>query len=130
MEVKLNDKTAINKSPKKIDSSSAELKAVNTIKLSGLNSTSVSTGVNTMVKVLKVLDTETVSTGKRKHDVADASGTAKVNLWEQKIGLMSESACYELQCFIVREWNSKKYLSLTFSEHLTKWLRTQPSKGW
>ena len=56
-----------------------------------------------------------MSTGKRKQDitVADASGTAKVTIWEENNGPMSESACYELQCFIAREWNSKQYLSLT-----------------
>ena len=53
--------------------------------------------------------------GKKKQDVliADGSATAKVTLWEEHIGKLSENSSYKLQNFVVREWDATKYLSMT-----------------
>ena len=51
---------------------------------------------------------------KVKQDViiADRSSTAKVSLWEEHVNAMKEHKSYCLKNFIVREFQSTKYLSM------------------
>ena len=47
--------------------------------------------------------------------VADASATGRVILWEEHVGKLhvQETTSYELQNFVVKEWDTTKYLSRT-----------------
>ena len=66
------------------------------------------------MKVQQVHEPVTVNTGKKKQDVtvADASATGRVTLWEEHVGKLQETTSYELQNFVVKEWDTTKYLSM------------------
>ena len=66
------------------------------------------------VKVLTSTEAIDVTGGKKKQDVlvADHSGTCKVVLWENNIGILKQDECYKLQNFVVREYAAIKFLSM------------------
>lgn len=43
--------------------------------------------------------------------VGDASGTSKLTLWENEIGLMKKGESYRISTAAVKEYNGEKYLS-------------------
>ena len=65
------------------------------------------------VKVLEVMDSATVPTGKKVQDVivADLTCTARCTLWETDIGQLEQGKSYDLKMFTVHEYESKNYLS-------------------
>ena len=71
------------------------------------------------MKTIKVNDTVQL-TEKMKRDiiVADQTATATVTLWEDNIGAFNEGSSYILKNFVVRVYQSTKYLSM--GGHTTK----------
>ena len=65
------------------------------------------------VKVLEVRDSVTVPTGKKVQDVVvgDSTCTGRYTLWESDIGQLAEGKSYHLKRFMVKEYESKNYLS-------------------
>ena len=70
--------------------------------------------VSVNVKVLHVKTKEEVKKGLVKQDcyVGDATGTAKLTLWENNVGLIVEDQCYTLSGIKVRSFKGEKYLSI------------------
>ena len=65
------------------------------------------------MKAIKVNDTVQLSE-KMKQDiiVADQTATARVTLWEDNVGAFTEGRSYILKNFVVRVYQSTKYLSM------------------
>ena len=91
------------------------------IEVSKIQEKYVQARVTVTAKVRKVGDLESVRTGKQKQDVyiADHSGTAKVTLWEEHVGILQEQSCYRLENFVVREWGGTKYLAMYTDSQVT-----------
>ena len=115
-EVMLKSSTLIKQSPKKLDVASlmADIAtATKTIILSSLESLDVFQKVTVNIKVVKLKD-ETQVGGRVKRDgcVADGSGTARVSVWEGNVNAMEKDRSYCLKNFMVREYQSTKYLTM------------------
>jgi len=84
------------------------------VTLSELDSTNIWDRVSVDVKVLTVMDPVSVPGGKRKQDVmaADSTGVGKVTVWEESIRILTEQSSYSLKNIVVREFASKKFLSM------------------
>ena len=69
--------------------------------------------LNVNVKVVR--DSEGVSMevkkGLRKQDVGDATGSAKLTLWEHDIGLVKEGTSYKMAGLMVKTYYERKFLS-------------------
>ena len=117
MEVMLKGNTIIVESEKDINKSLLDCEDVNTpafITLSQLLTTQNFQRVSMNVKVIE-LKTPTYVTGeKMKQDViiADSTGNAKLTLWEKDVNSLDLVQSYSLCNFTVREYHSKKYLSM------------------
>ncbi len=73
------------------------------------------TKVSVNIKVLKVLSPVEVGSDKKKKQdihVADKTAATTVVLWEEHIGSLQEEQSYNLSNFIVKEFQSKKHLSI------------------
>ena len=117
MEVMLKGNTKIGDSPKKFAVSSLQYKddTPTTITLSNLETTNVYERVTVNVKVQTITTPISVPGGKKKQEiyVADSTGVGKVTLWEKDIGQLQESVCYSLKGFMVKEYASSKFLSMS-----------------
>ena len=120
MEVMLKNTTIIHESPKKMSVSSIEFEdnTPATILLDQLQHKSLYELVTVNVKVVRVMEPQLVSTGKRKQDIiiSNASSTATVTLWEEHINSLESNCCYSLKGFVIREYNCSKYLAMSFKE--------------
>lgn len=69
--------------------------------------------VNVQGKVIKVNAPMSVRTGKKKQDliIADTSASAKLTIWEEMIGTISEGTLYKFCNVFVREYAGLKTLS-------------------
>ena len=69
--------------------------------------------VTVSIKVYEVKDPITIS-DKSMQDVfiADKSSTARVALWEDNVGIMQQGRSYTLKNFVVRVFQSIKYLTM------------------
>ena len=116
MEVLLKGSTKLNASPRKFAIPPLEFEDDNPkeISLDHLASIDVFERVTAMVKVLTSTEAIDVTGGKKKQDVlvADHSGTCKVVLWENNIGILKQDECYKIQNFVVREYAAIKFLSM------------------
>ena len=75
--------------------------------------------VSVNVKVLQLFKTEEVGQDKkvkREASVADHTAAARVVLWEQHVDALQEGKCYNLKNFHVKEFQSKKHLSMPKSD--------------
>ena len=116
-DVMLKSNTQIKSSSKKLDmgtimSSTMESKPIT---LDTLNTLPQYDKVTVNVKVLQLLKTEEVGQDKKvKRDVlvADRTATAKLVLWEQHVNHLEEGKSYCLKHFHVKEFKSKKHLSM------------------
>ena len=121
MEIILKNATEIGESGKDLDpsifNSAAEEEEPAVITLSELSSIENFQKITTQVKVLSKMETMVVSGGKRKRDVVvgDSTGTSKVTLWEEHVDAMDVETRYRLEKFVVREYASQKYLSMSRS---------------
>lgn len=113
MEIMLKSNTSILQSPKKFDSVHFN-KQDEVIPLDLLQSKSLFDKVNVKIKVVKLMDPTTTSTGKKIQEaiIGDATATAKCTLWEASVGSLQPDSCYLLKQFNVQEFNSKKFLSI------------------
>ena len=105
--------TTIQKSPTKF--AKVDLtKVSNSIQLHQLKDTDNFQRVSTTIKVLHLEDPITVSGNKCKQDVtiADATGTARLTLWEDDIGKLVQNSCYSLSNVMVRTFRQTKYLTM------------------
>ena len=84
------------------------------INLANLDELEVYQRVNVTVKVLFVSEAVLIGV-KRKQDVsvADSSACTTVCLWEDHIDTLKQHYSYKLTGFSVREYSSKKYLTMT-----------------
>ena len=116
MEIMLKGQTTISESVKEFNMAAIDFKddSPSVVTLSKLDSLNVWDRVSIDVKVLTVMDPVSVSGGKKKQDVvaADSTGVGKVTVWEESIGTLTEQCSYSLKNFIVREFASKKFLSM------------------
>ena len=69
--------------------------------------------VRVQAKVLEVMDPTTVANGKKVQDVtvADSTDCVRCTLWEADIGQLEKGKSYDMKMFLIREFNSKNYLS-------------------
>ena len=69
--------------------------------------------ITTKIKVLDILQTVTVPSGKRVQEVlvADLSTVTRCSLWEQDMGTLSVGSSYLLKNFEVHEFVSKKFIN-------------------
>jgi hypothetical protein len=115
MEVMLKTNTNITKSSKEIDTSNMNQdEASSIITLSQLLTTQNFQKVTVDIKVMNAKAPVYVTGEKLKQDIiiADETGTAKVTLWEKHVQSLQNSKSYTLKNFTVREYSSKKYLSM------------------
>lgn len=115
-ELMLKSGSSIKESPKKIDVSTLiadNEKSNNEITLEQLPEMALFQKVIVTVKVIKVNDTVQLPE-KMKQDiiVADQTATARVTLWEDNVGAFNEGRSYILKNFVVRVYQSTKYLSM------------------
>ena len=116
MEILLKGSTKIQQSPNKFDVALAEFEdeVPTTITLSELPEKNVYDRVT--VKAKARLVSGTIPAGYyKKQDImiAGSTGIGTVTLWEDDIGLIKNHTNYSFEGFIVREYASKKYLSLS-----------------
>ena len=110
----LKSSSQIRESPRKIDVQSllVETEALN-ITLDTLQQRELFQKVTADIKVYEVKDPVTIS-NKSMQDVliADKSSTARVTLWEENVGIMQQGRSYTLKNFVVRVFQSVKYLTM------------------
>ena len=115
MEVLLKSDTTICKSPRKIDTSKLHPQEAK-IDLQELATMAVFEKVTVNIKAVRKLEPVKISNEFTKQDIviADATATTKVAIRGEKIDKNSikKGDCYCLQNFVVKEWNSVKYLSM------------------
>ena len=115
-ELMLKSRSSIRESPKKIDVSTLMVddeKSKNEITLEQLPEITLFQKVTVMVKIIKVNNTVHLAE-KVKQDIiiADKTATARVTLWENNVGAFEEGRSYLLKGFVVRVYQSTKYLSM------------------
>ncbi len=124
-ELLLKSATGIKESPKKMNVSALMQEMVvdtpTTIELGGISHTDLFQKVTVSVKVLDVKEVERAG-DKQKQDVivGDSSGTAKVTLWGENVDKLTNGECYQLQNFIIREFQALRYLSMTRAADVTR----------
>ena len=77
--------------------------------------------VTVNIKVLKLFKPEQIGMDKKtKRDVsiADTTAIGKLVLWENHIDDLQEGKCYQLQNFYVKEFHSKRHLSMPKQDYL------------
>lgn len=116
MEILLKSDSRISESMKEISVADIDFEddTPEEIELDALQSKFECVKVTVRVKIHRSSDAETVRTGKQKQEivVADQKSTAKVTLWEDRIGSLTEGQLYCLQGFVVKEFGGEKYLSM------------------
>ena len=115
-EVMLKSSTLIKQSPKKLDVTAlmADIAtAPKIVTLLSLDSLDVFQKVTVNIKAVELKD-ETQVGGRVKRDVfvADGSGTARVTVWEGNVNAMEKEKSYCLKNFMIREYQSTKYLTM------------------
>ena len=120
-DIMLKSNTQIKKSPKKIDMDAIMASTLESkpITLDALPTLPQYEKVSVNVKVLQLFKTEEVGQEKKvKRDalIADHTAATKVVLWEQQIDALQEGKCYNLTNFHVKEFQSKKHLSMPKSD--------------
>ena len=117
-EVMLKTSTIIKESPKKLDVASlmADVAtASKTVTHSSLEILDVFQKVTVNIKVVELKDeTQVGGRVKRGVSVADESGTARVSVWEGNVNAMEKYQSYCLKNFMVREYQSTRYLTMVF----------------
>ena len=109
----LKSASQIRESPRKIDVPSLMIETEDNITLDTLQQKELFQKVAVSIKVCEVKDPITIS-DKSMQDVyvADKSFTARVALWEDNTGIMQQGRSYTLKNFVVRVFQSIKYLTM------------------
>ena len=112
-DVMLKSASQISESPRKIDVPSLMIETEDNITLDTLQQKELFQKVTVSIKVCEVKDPITIS-DKSMQDVyvADKNFTARVALWEDNIGIMLQGRSYTLKNFVVRVFQSIKYLTM------------------
>lgn len=111
MEVLLKQSTAVECSPRKLASVCNNYADI--ITLDEFFSMPDYKGITIIIKVVKISPKIEVKPGLEKQDivVADATGSARLTLWQRDIDILEVNESYELQNVTVRSYNDKKYLT-------------------
>ena len=112
MELHMRKTTDVLKSPVKVDiTSNLPPDLITLDELPALDNFQT---VSVSIKVLTVTEEEEVKKGLVKQDcyIADATGTAKLTLWENNVDILVEDQCYTLSGIKVRSFKGEKYLSI------------------
>ena len=114
LEVIMKSHSRVEGSPKKFCIEDLSAISSNLIILENLQNKCNFEKVTFSAKAIRVDDPIRVGAGKTKQDiaVADASSTARVTLWENDIGKLTQDVSYKFTNLIVRTYNREKYLSL------------------
>ena len=117
MEIMLKGNTQITESTKQIDTSKIDYEDVNLptlITLSQLLTTQAFQRVSVNIKVIAVKTPIYVAGERKKQDIiiADDTSNGKLTLWEEHVNTLEVDESYSLRNFVVREYASKKYLSM------------------
>ena len=116
LEILLKADSRISESPKKIEVADIDFEdeTPEEIELDALEGKFEYAKVTVGVKIHRVSEPDIVRTGKKKQEVlvADKKSTAKVTLWEDQVGSLTEGVSYCLQSFVVKEFGGEKYLSM------------------
>ena len=69
--------------------------------------------VSVMIKVLRISEKQEVKAELEKQDItiSDATGTARLTLWQENIGKLDVDDSYEIKDLIVNSYNGTKYLT-------------------
>ena len=112
-DVMLKSGSQIRESQRKIDVPSLMIETEDVITLDTLQQKELFQKVTVTIKVCEVKDPITISE-KSMQDViiADKSSAARVALWEDNIGIMQQGSSYTLKNFVVRVFQSIKYLTM------------------
>ena len=122
IEIRIQHHTEVADSNKKYDKDKVmSMTEVKTISLNDLGP-SIGKRVNVRkVKATSLSKPETVGkNSKRKQDIKieDESGTAKLTIWEENIGSVTESKSYHLWNVKVNEFNQEKHLTTAFDSEI------------
>ena len=115
LEVHTRKSTDIQKSPTKLDATAIITKLpTDLITLDQLQTIENFQRVTVKIKVISVKHEEEVKKGLLKQDcvVGDATGTAKITVWEDNVGLFTVDESYKLSGAMVRSFKGNKYLSI------------------
>ena len=112
LDILLKSSSKIMKSPKKIDTTNMRSENEE-ICLDELDARNEYDKITTKVKVIQILQTVTVHSGKTVQEVlvGDSSGVTRCSLWEQDMDSLSVGSSYLLKNFEVHEFASKKYIT-------------------
>ena len=104
LEIHTKKSTDVLKSPTKLDAS-----AIVATLPSGLITLS-----EMQIKVVSIKEEEEVKNGLIKQDciIGDTTGTSKVVLWGDNVGVLAEELCYRLSGVAIRSFKGNKYLSV------------------
>ena len=114
LEVVLKTHTSIQPSDVTFDVTNLKTVGSPLTQLSDLHTKDEYSKVTVTVKVLKVHEPQTVSTGKMKQDVviADTTARSQVTLWESDMNKLEEHKSYQLNRAVVRIYMGKRYLTI------------------
>ena len=114
LEIFVTPSTKVNTSPKKFDMKRIREMTNPDIKLKDINSRNTNDKVCVDAKVLSVSQPAKVSGNYTKQDItlADSDGVAKMVLWQNDIGKLTEGKTYHFTNVGIRSYQGTKYLSM------------------
>lgn len=117
LELKLNATTEVQKANKEFNIPD-DVENGSLIQLSEIYDLTEYSRVTVEINVLKIDDPVEIANGKKKQDIiiADNTQSARLTLWEEDIGKLSESKSYHLSNLLIREFQGKRYLTTTKEE--------------
>ena len=118
LEVHVKNATEVVKSEKKFDVSKERTQKDEVTDIRSVEGLVLYQRVTVEGKVVELEQMKEVSGGKKKQDlvVADSTGSIRLTIWEEVIGLVVEGKCYRFAGMMVREFKGRKFLSTSKTE--------------
>ena len=109
---KLNTTTEVQKANKEFNIPD-DIANDSLIQLSEIHDLAEYSRIAVEVKIIHIDDPVEIPTGKKKQDIiiADKTQSARLTLWEEDIGKLSESKSSHLSGLLIREFQGKRYLT-------------------
>lgn len=114
LEVMVNRRTEVQKSPAEFDVATLATSASSEIGLDQLQGLQNYQEVTARVKVVSTEEESVVKGGLRMQEyvIGDATGAARLTVWERNVGVLKEGSSYRMSGLKVRMFNGKKFLSM------------------
>ena len=110
----MHRRTEVEKSEAQFDLGSLQVVVSPEIRLDELQGVECYQQVTVSVKVVSAEEESEVKRGLRvqEYTVGDATGAARLTVWEKNVGVLKVGACYRISGLKVRNYNDKKFLSM------------------